>query len=119
MEYFVVHLNNNYRKGKEMKKIILIFLMTISINAWEVTTHRAIDIKALEVVGEQNLKALIDNAQINNENYVNEKFEGYTDKETGQVITYFNYFNKDKSNDGMAEYNLTFNGDIKNINIEI
>jgi len=52
-----------------MKKIILIFLITMSANAWEVTTHRAIDIQALKVVEEQNLKDFIDNAQIKNQEY--------------------------------------------------
>ena len=41
----------------------------MSANAWEVTTHRAIDIQALKVVEEQNLKDFIDNAQIKNQEY--------------------------------------------------
>ena len=69
MEYFAVHLITNYGGKKEMKKIILIFLITMSANAWEVTTHRAIDKQALKVVGEQNLKAFIDSVQISNEDY--------------------------------------------------
>jgi len=95
-----------------MKKIILIFLITMSANAWEVTTHRAIDIQALEIVKEENLKAFLDNTQIGNKDYPNEKFEGYKDKETGQAITYFNYFKSEKSDDAMAEQNMTFS-DVK------
>jgi len=54
---------SNIKKGVvEMKNIILIFFLTINIlNAWEVTTHRAIDIQALKVVEEENLKDFIDN----------------------------------------------------------
>jgi len=61
MEYFAVHLITNFGGEKEMKTIILIFLITMSANAWEVTTHRAIDIQALKVVEEENLKDFIDN----------------------------------------------------------
>ena len=53
-----------------MKTIILIFLITMSANAWEVTTHRAIDKQAIKVVEEENLKAFLDNAQIANQEYI-------------------------------------------------
>ena len=85
-----------------MKKIIVIALVAIGYaNAWEVTTHRAIDKAAIEGGYAKNLKKFIDASGISGTNYKNEDFEGYG-------LTYFEYFNEDVSSDAVAEWNQTF-----------
>ena len=85
-----------------MRKIILT-IMTISVfgYGWEVNTHRAIDKSAMEDSSAINLKKFINLSGIKNESYANEKFEAYG-------VTYFEYFNKEKSSDAMAKLNQTF-----------
>ena len=66
-----------------MKKyILLVSIILGTLNAWEINTHRAFDQEALKEV--PNLNKFVKNAQVENENYVDEKFEGYN-------RTYFDY----------------------------
>ncbi|NOR56379.1 MAG: hypothetical protein GQ531_09240 [Sulfurovum sp.] len=59
-----------------MKKyILLIGVILTTLNAWEINTHRAFDKEALKNV--PNLNKFVENANVENENYANEKFEGY------------------------------------------
>jgi len=76
-----------------MKKFILIILITVNINAWEVNTHRAIDRSAIGYAS--NLSTFVKNSGIKNINYRNEIFEGYTNILTRRPITYFDYFKKE------------------------
>ncbi len=85
-----------------MKKIILMITMIIAcIQAWEVNTHRAIDKVAIENVKTVNLKTFLTASHTKDMNFTNEKFEDYG-------MTYFEYFNKEKSSDGMAELGQKF-----------
>ena len=85
-----------------MKKIFLLMIFVVSLYGWETTTHRAIDKTAIESKAAVNLKKFVEAASIENEKYKDEKFEGYG-------LTYFEYFDKDKSSDAMAKWNQTFN----------
>jgi len=91
-----------------MKKLIFIITLFNMLNAWETTTHRAIDKTAIEAGGRGNLSKFIANAGIVNQNYYREVFETYTNKRTGSSITYFDYFNKKYSGDAMAKWGQTF-----------
>jgi len=101
--------------GVEMKKIfIAIILTTLSLNAWEVNTHRAIDRKAIE--SSVNLQTFVNNSGIpkNNTYYNNEEFEGYgmtylkyiTDKEYGEgngISQWYQVFSGKPSYQNMIE----------------
>ena len=85
-----------------MRNIVFVLFFTVGVlHAWEVNTHRAIDRTAIEKVKPKNLLKFIDSAGIADNSYAHERFEGYG-------LTYFEYFNKKKSNDAMADMNQTF-----------
>ena len=67
-----------------MKKITIILILTSSLFAWEINTHRAIDKKAIEQ--SNNFTTFVNNSGIKNQTYTNEKFEDY-----GTGMTYRNY----------------------------
>jgi len=57
-----------------MKKAIkLMLLATITISAWEINTHRAIDRLAIEK--SEKLKTFVKNVGIQNVNYKNETYK--------------------------------------------
>jgi hypothetical protein len=89
-----------------MKKILFLMLMLNFLYGWETTTHRAIDKTAIESGNARNLIKFIDASGIKDEDYTNERFESYG-------LTYFEYFNNDLSSDAMADWNQTFDGDIR------
>jgi len=71
-----------------MKKIILVMLIVLNLNAWEINTHRAIDRIAIEK--SQNLKLFVKNSGIptNTFYYNNEKFETYGNLKRGEKDVY-------------------------------
>lgn len=91
-----------------MKNLILIIVLLVNLNAWEVNTHRAIE--RFAIPKSSNLNTFLTNSGIKNTNYRSEIFEGYTNIITRRPITYFDYLNKKYSNDGVSEWGQTFNG---------
>ncbi len=86
-----------------MKKVFILFVFLVAItssaNAWEINTHRAIDKKAAEQ--SINLKKFVKNAQIENEDYGSERFEGYGNH------TYFSYATGGETN-GISQWDQNF-----------
>jgi hypothetical protein len=79
-----------------MKNVIkLILLVSINVSAWEINTHRAIERKAIEA--SENLKTFVENADIQNTNYSNERFEGYHKNNMGDY-TYLDYVTNGEGN---------------------
>ena len=81
--------------------------MTITISAWEINTHRAIERKAIEQ--SENLKTFVHNADINNANYLNERFEGYHKNYLGDY-SYIDYvLNGEENGISDNKWNQKFN----------
>jgi len=72
-----------------MKKFMIISIMITISFGWEINTHRAIDRKAIEK--SVNLNSFIVNSDLQNQTYINERFEGYND-------TYFHYITNGELN---------------------
>ena len=85
-----------------MNKIILILLLIVNVvYGWEINTHRAIDLKAIEK--SSNLVSFARKTKLNNENYKNEYFNNYN-------MTYFNYIlNGEKNGISNKRWKQTFN----------
>ena len=83
-----------------MKKVInLMLLITMTVSAWEINTHRAIDRKAIEA--SKNLKKFVKNSGIssNTSFYSNDRFEGYHENYLGGGdYTYLGYVTKGEKN---------------------
>ena len=79
-----------------MKNIFLILLISINLFAWEVSTHRAIDQKALGHT--PNLDTFISDSGVSNVSYEDETFDGYD-------MTDFKYIREGEKN-GMAAEEL-------------
>jgi hypothetical protein len=92
-----------------MRYLIVFLIIVVNLYAWETNTHRAIDQTALKSDKVVNLINFVDAAGIGGEKYGSQIFEGYTNKDTGKPITYFDYFNTKYSDDAMAEWDQTFN----------
>ena len=58
-----------------MRKVIVLFMITSSLFAWEINTHRAIDQRAIK--NANNFSIFIENSNIINAKYTDEIFEGY------------------------------------------
>jgi len=99
-----------------MKKVInLILMITITVSAWEINTHRAIDRKAIE--NSDNLKSFINNSGIKNQNYKNEKFEGYSKSYYAGDYSYIDYvLNGEENGISDNKWNQIFN--IYNVNYQ-
>jgi hypothetical protein len=84
-----------------VKKLILVMLIVVNLNAWEINTHRAIDRLAIEK--SQNLKTFVKNSGIptNTFHYDNEKFETYGS------YTYLKYITDGEKN-GITKWDQTF-----------
>ncbi len=86
-----------------MKKIFRLIAILVAIissmSAWEINTHRAIDKEAAK--WSENLKQFIQNAQIENEDYGSERFEGYGNH------TYFSYVTRGET-DGISQWDQNF-----------
>ncbi|WP_428739776.1 hypothetical protein [Sulfurimonas sp.] len=81
-----------------MRKILILFLVSINLFAWEINTHRAIDREALKKV--DNLNAFTSSVELFS-SYANEEFEDYG-------MTYFEYIQQGELN-GMSLLNQDFN----------
>ena len=83
-----------------MKRIMIIVMaLTISVSAWEINTHRAIDQKAITKA--TNLMSFIKNSKIDEQNYDNEEFEGYE-------LSYLKYIHDGELN-GISNWGQKFN----------
>jgi len=96
---------------KNFIKVLIYVIASVTIvNAWEINTHRAIDRCAIssECGGQRslNLHQLVQDTQIESDDYKDEIFESYTTRSGGDV-TYFNYA-IDGEKYGVSKWNQTF-----------